>query len=315
MKSLTKDGLTQLITKLLTLAKEKGHDGRNLTSHDLQATFTDSQFTRKNGDKYGSKLGFNFHPKVKFKDCFSEEMPAVVITYSKARFCLVTHLLRFLDVVDKRLGSDPNRTFWLDIFCSDRNHSKDIDMDLKESAEMLKTVRYHVVFMYKHTLSCGWCLANISIRIEHIMKSRGLSEEDVADKILNGDSDFPVAVIVPDLTELGEELWSASSARFEDMTTFSPNDKIKIQQTILDFLHDKESFEYLMLLFSNAVLGNHAKRHPVRSVAVCPADCKQRMSAACMKTDSGLPLAPALDAMFALRHAVLDVQRPDGGVS
>ena len=271
------------MTKLRTLAKEKGHDGGKLTSQDLQAIFTDSQFTRKNGDKYGSKLGFSFHPQVKFADCFSEEMPAVVITYTRAKFCLKRHLPRFLDVVDTRLGSDPKRTFWLDIFCSDQIHSNDIDLDLKNSAKLLKTVRHHVVFMYKSTLSCGWCLANISIRIAHVMKSRGLSEENMAEKILSGDNELPIAVIVPDLTELGDDLWSASSARFENMMTFTPNDKIKLQRAILEVLHDKESFDYLMLLFSNAVLGYHAKCHPVLSVGVC----KPRVRAACIKADSG----------------------------
>ena len=264
-QSLTRNGLVNLLKDLCEIANDKGHHAEKLTSHDLRAIFTDSLFEGRDGVLYGKKIGLKFHPKQKYKRYYSTEPPIVIATYSWEGLCFLRDLPRFLNEIDIILeSSDPKRTYWFDIFQNDQSNKIRTAQDLQISSALYKTVRYHVVLMCKGTLSRGWCNYEVSTRIFRIMEHEGIVQEDIPGRILHGDDRLPIAVIVPGLTGLRSDVYTGSRNPFDSMKTYYEEDKVEIQNSIIKSFGTKEAFNYLMILYRNAVLAKHALRHPVR---------------------------------------------------
>jgi hypothetical protein len=273
--SLTRDGLEKVTHKLLGVAKERGYQKDDFTSHDLQALFQGKIWKDEDAGWCGvpsdEQAKLIFHPMDKFQAYYSDKMPAVLITYAWKDFRLITDLPRFLDEYEKIVksespGSYQERTYWIDIAFNDQN-CPDITLYLEIADILYAESERHAAFLFKATLNRAWCCHEAATRLKAAMTAWRLNEEQVAALIRAGDPACTTFVMVPGRTALERDVWGKageSRRRFDSMEAQVPSDLLAIRSAILARWETPAAFDFAMVVARNAALAKYAQMHPVR---------------------------------------------------
>ncbi len=191
LQSLTYSGLVKMVKRYAKFNREVKSPQHTSTtrktfdSRNLQAVFVKGNIYPKSA-LYNSK-------------CYSKSAPYIVITYTWS-LDLIYDLFDFLDSVKDLLNINlEEMTLWLDIFFNDQTKTQEsndtysfcwrprihgnipvdtavttpskLELALQEATEIYKNAFRHVVLLAHSTLSRGWCLFEIAVRL-YMLKNK-----------------------------------------------------------------------------------------------------------------------------------------------